>query len=430
MRLIVHRGTHEIGGSCVELATDTTRIVVDVGLPLVDADRNPFDQTSVRDKTIEELLADGTLPAVEGLFTPGRRPDAILLSHSHLDHAGLLHLTDADVPIYASSGTSKMMLAGALFSRQRSLDRNRHRQIKSGESFEVGDFAITPYAVDHSSFGSMAFVIEAEDRSVLYSGDLRRHGRKAGMLKGLIAAVAPRAVDVLLMEGTHFGSDRPKGQTEYDLEEEIVRLVRDAPALTLACFSPIDVDRLVTYYRAAKRTDRTFVVDAYAAFVMHLASGEASIPRPRRDAGIRVFFNRAFRQRRSAKIAELFEADRISLDEILAEPAKYLMAFRPSMTDLDFDGTLPPRTRCLYSYWKGYLDRDDWRRLQSDLHEVDGDFIPCHASGHIYVDDLVSFVEAVSPKHVVPIHTFEPELYRERLASVRVMNDGEVLVVE
>ncbi len=36
MDLTIHRGTHEIGGSCVELATENTRILIDVGLPLVD----------------------------------------------------------------------------------------------------------------------------------------------------------------------------------------------------------------------------------------------------------------------------------------------------------------------------------------------------------------------------------------------------------
>jgi len=35
MKLIIHRGTHEIGGSCVEIETDKTRILIDFGMPLV-----------------------------------------------------------------------------------------------------------------------------------------------------------------------------------------------------------------------------------------------------------------------------------------------------------------------------------------------------------------------------------------------------------
>lgn len=429
MRLIVHRGTHEIGGSCIELATETTRIVLDAGLPLVDAAREPFDQQSIRGKAIEQLIAEGAVPNVPGLFMDGPKVDAILLSHSHLDHSGLLYLTLPDVPIYASSGTSKMMLAGAVFGRQKELDRNRHREVVSRKPFEIGDLRITPYAVDHSSFGSLAYLIEGEGKRVLYSGDLRRHGRKPGMARDLIAAVGSLNIDVLLMEGTHFGADRTKGKTEYELEEEIVRLVSSAPALVLACFSPIDVDRLVTYYRSAQRTGRTFVTDAYAAFVMHLASGEAAIPKPRRDAGIRVYFNRHFEKRGITSIQNRFAENRITLDEILTEPAKHLMVFRPSMRGLDFNGELPSQSRCLYSYWKGYLERADWIELQEHLATVEGDFIPAHASGHIYIDDIIEFVNAIGPKTVVPIHTFEPDHFHQHFPNVRVLNDGETMEI-
>lgn len=36
MQLIIHRGTHEIGGSCVEIKDENTRLLFDFGLPLDD----------------------------------------------------------------------------------------------------------------------------------------------------------------------------------------------------------------------------------------------------------------------------------------------------------------------------------------------------------------------------------------------------------
>lgn len=43
MKLTIYRGTHEIGGSCVELATKNTRILIDIGLPLVDEEGQSFN---------------------------------------------------------------------------------------------------------------------------------------------------------------------------------------------------------------------------------------------------------------------------------------------------------------------------------------------------------------------------------------------------
>jgi ribonuclease J len=426
VQLTIYRGTKEIGGSCVEVATASTRLILDAGLPLVKPDREPFDPKVIEGKSTAALIDEKIIPNVPGLFTEGKSPDAILLSHSHLDHAGLLHLTKPEIPIYATSGTSKMMLAGAVFSRQKELERARHREVSAKKSFSIGDMTITPFAVDHSSFGSVAYLIEAEGKTLLYSGDIRKHGRKPGMARDLVTEIGPKNIDVLLMEGTHFGPGRSsKGLNEFELEEEIVDHIKAAPGIVLACFSPIDVDRLVTYYRASQRTGRIFVADAYAAFVMHLVASEASIPRPTSDVGVRVYFNQAFENRQLTSVRERFELDRIQLAQVLAEPTKYLMVFRPSMTELDFANVLPTNSRCLYSYWKGYLEKPDWVQLQESLSQVGGDFIPAHASGHIYVEDIVELVRGINPKQIVPIHTFEPTGFQQHFANVTLLDDGE-----
>ncbi|MEI6358016.1 MAG: MBL fold metallo-hydrolase, partial [Verrucomicrobiota bacterium] len=42
---------------------------------------------------------------------PGDAPDAVLLTHAHPDHTGFITEMPPEVPIYATVGTSKMMLA-------------------------------------------------------------------------------------------------------------------------------------------------------------------------------------------------------------------------------------------------------------------------------------------------------------------------------
>lgn len=253
MRITIHRGTHEIGGNCIEIATEASRIILDVGMPLFDEHRQQHDSSALRRKTASELTATGILPQVPGVFVEGPSPNAVLLSHAHEDHTGLIRHLRPGIPIYASKGTSKMMDAGSRFARQPYLPRDRFQELKPEQPISIGEFQITPFNVDHSIHGAMAFLIEAAGKTVLYSGDLRLHGRKTGMAETLLNRLRDCVIDVMLMEGTHIGHPDEQGPNEYELESEIVGHVEKAPSLVLASFSPQHLDRLVTFIRAAKK---------------------------------------------------------------------------------------------------------------------------------------------------------------------------------
>ena len=71
MRFKIHRGANEIGGSRVEVWTDSARIVIDLGMPLVNPDRTPFDTWKAEKRSTEELIRENILPDIPSLV-PGR----------------------------------------------------------------------------------------------------------------------------------------------------------------------------------------------------------------------------------------------------------------------------------------------------------------------------------------------------------------------
>ena len=82
------------------------------------------------------------------------------------------------------------------------------------------------------------------------------------------------------------------------------------------------------------------------------------------------------------------------------------MIFREWMYERIFEGELPPGSRLFYSYWPGYLDTQPrLKELRARLEESGCEFELVHASGHIYYQDIMKFIERAKPCKLMPIHT-------------------------
>ncbi|SMP41803.1 ribonuclease J [Neorhodopirellula lusitana] len=432
MQLTIFRGSKEVGGNCIEVHSGGTRIILDVGMPLFDEDGQAHDGFTLGRMNTDQLKAEGIIPKVPGLFSGDESPDAILLSHAHLDHVGLLKHTKPSIPVYASKGTSKMMLAGSVYANQQQLPRDRFREVEPEQAFVIGDITVTAFPVDHSIHGCFAFLIEADEKRILYTGDLRLHGRRPDEHKQIIEALGKTSLDVLIVEGTHFGFDDGNKVTEEQLALQIACHIEDTLGLVLASFSPQNVDRLRAFIAASKQTNRTFVADAYTAFVLHLISADAALDNPIEAGQGRVYFPENLKEkilrRGTNRANELCRDAEIDLAEILDAPEKYVMVFRSSMLS-DFGGKLPAETHCLYSTWHGYSDRPDWQEVKRALDLAAGKLTHVHTSGHALSSDIVDFTKAMNAKTIVPIHSFEPETFKEHFGNVTIAKDGEAIEI-
>ena len=85
-------------------------MLVDFGLPLMDAEGQPFNHGSIKNQSTESLVEGGILPDIEGLYEDGKRVcDGIVISHAHLDHFGLMGYVDRSIPVYASAECRRLM---------------------------------------------------------------------------------------------------------------------------------------------------------------------------------------------------------------------------------------------------------------------------------------------------------------------------------
>ena len=264
MQVRIHRGAHEIGGSCVEVESHGSRIVLDVGKPLW-AGWN--EQVAL---PLVPGLAGGSDPSLAGL----------LISHPHMDHYGLIDQVDSRVPLFIGKEATALLKAAELFSSA-GVELHPTGYLSDRVPLQIGAFTVTPFLVDHSGFDSYSLLIEAEGRRLFYSGDFRGHGRKASLFTRLLDQ-PPLPIDVLLCEGTHIRREQARDEaprSEGDVELSLAKTMRETTGAVCVVSSAQNIDRLVTVYRACKRTGRTLVTDLYTATLAH-AIGRPTIPQP------------------------------------------------------------------------------------------------------------------------------------------------------
>jgi ribonuclease J len=411
VRLTVHRGTHQIGGTCVELCTtDGRRILLDVGRPL-DA---PQDACHLLPKSLD--LAGAM--------------DGVLISHPHQDHYGLLEDVPATWPIYCGAATERLIrLSSAIFGKQLP---HAFRPWKSGAALQIGPFTITPFLADHSAFDAYMVLIEVHGKRVFYSGDFRTHGRKSALTRRLMA-VPPRNVDVLLMEGTNLGSDKPC-TTESNLEDAFIDLFRSTAGRVFVAWSAQNVDRTVTLYRACLKAGRTLVVDLYTAEVMEALAGFGKLPRPGwRNLKVVVTsaFARIYRRTGREAFVEQMVPHGIPAAKLAQTPEKWVVMVRPSLIrDYVPKGVTPnPDDAWCWSMWRGYLESENGAQVSKWFEDGGSRADHIHTSGHASPAVLRSFAHAMNAKQLVPIHGAAWDGDTTGFPSIRRLADGESMTL-
>ncbi|MGW8288632.1 MAG: MBL fold metallo-hydrolase, partial [Candidatus Bathyarchaeia archaeon] len=347
IKIACYGGVNDIGGNKLLVKLDKGSIFLDFGLSYSEESR--FFEEFLQPRSackIHDLLNLELLPHIDGVYrqdalrpkdfenyeikaknlwkrdiqsfenavkTGSWHPDALFISHAHLDHCGYAPYL-GDVPFLCSDMTQNLMEAVAEIGNLQGLDkqltavkRREMGMLKTGffpgeskvdysKDEEEREFrslkhkkflaienglTITGFNVDHSIPGSMACLVESEDSQVLYTGDIRFHGKSGYNLGEELDGLAP---DVMFCEGTRI--DKTEPDDEKKVETDLIDVISKCEGLVMVGFTWKDIDRYETVRDAAIKSGRIPVFDPRLAYLL------ARIGRSAYDEGARVFLER------------------------------------------------------------------------------------------------------------------------------------------
>lgn len=379
MKINIIRGSNQIGGSIIEITSETTKIILDVGCELADKNHE--------------------LPNVPGLFD-AKGYDAVFISHYHSDHMGLAYDLYHEIPLYLGEASYHITKASDDYKGLKTLSPAgfmKHR-IPIG----IGDMKITPYLCDHSAFDSYMILVEVNEEKILYTGDFRSNGRKP--FDWLLHQL-PTQVDTLICEGTTLSREYFMSETEQELEIKAVEVFSKTRGPIFVLQSSMNIDRIVTMFRAAKRCKRLFLQELYMAEITNAIGGK--IPNPNEFKKVKVFITKPLsKEHPRYKLFNKYGVNKIGKYNIAK--SSFIMCVRSSMLDylkslsrmMSFEEGL-----LVYSLWNGYKNQHEMSEFLKECEELGLKIVSFHTSGHADPQTIRQLIAHVNPIRIIPVHT-------------------------
>ncbi len=389
MKLCIHRGTHQIGGMATEIATDHARILIDMGSEL----------------SLESHFKEHPL-SIPGITDDKEHWNAVLLTHYHGDHMGQILRIRSEIPLYAGALAQDIMKLSAKHHHQDDLYQriSTMRTFTPGKPLFIGDMKITPFSIDHSAVDSYFFLISAQGKRLLYTGDFRLHGIRHNAMEKLLKRIGH--VDVLVTEGTTLSRSPSATLTERDLKERLKEYLAQYKYVFVLC-STTNLDRIFSFAQAVPR-GKYCLCDAYQRELIQTVAnhwsekcGFYSMPKMN-TYGNNIFPN--FKER-----GGLF----------FIPGTDY---FKNIVQHIDKSQSL-----MIYSMWDGYRTKTG-SPIPAFL-SLAGHWERLHTSGHATPEEIQTLIDAVTPNIVIPMHTDAPEQIQPLCSKAQVLlpKDNEIL---
>jgi ribonuclease J len=454
-------GVNEIGGNRILVEEGDTKIFLDFGMSFSKHGMYFEEYLKPRYSCVgmKDLLRLKMLHYVDGIYRRdlccliGKKPhaepcvDEVLLSHIHQDHSAYISLLDERIPISCSE-ISRCYAKATLEAGHRSLETEvynfKERPLidygcaptprtfnvrETEKTFKIDSMEIKPFAVDHSVPGAMAFLIHTNDKTLVYTGDLRLRGLQGHLTEKFIEEVAKEDVDIMLCEGTRI--NETESPPEKHVEQNAANVISECKELVVANYAYKDLDRFITFYNVAKRNDRKIVISKRHAYLLKELQSvpqlKGKIPRID-DQDLLIYIDRKKTGRFERSDYSKWEKDFLGMDNaarpewIHDNQGKVIVSLTfydvNELVDIDPN----PGSIYVHSTSEPHNEEDiiDEQRLNNWIDLFGLEKFHFHSSGHASGKEIQEIIQTVKPRELIPIHTEQPEFFKEMHNNVKM----------
>ena len=475
-KLRVLDGANCIGGNKIVLELGGEAVLLDFGINMKRKREYVlgYRALTIANKLYYYLYSE-ILPKVSGIYRSDllkldervrdllekcERIDASLcvISHAHVDHYGSIGFLSEEVKLAVSNSMKTimetMLETSAVYDVESEIFRMRDRSLKKSEKlernveiFEEGSriggapFKLVPYPIDHSIPASFGFL--AEDLSLAYTGDIRRHGALKNLTDEFVQKI--RGVDYLIIEGTRIDSSVRVPEEEVSIEIKRY-VVEKEDKLVCVITSPTDIDRIRDLIELSEEVGRTPVICPRSAYLIdklmdsgtriklpNLNNAEIYFERRSLSGGGYDLASQHYRPWLRKVYLDRLDGKRpgtlVKPEDIARRQENYLMILSGLDYVLELAQIKPrPGSRVIVSTSEPHDEEQEieWSKFERWINLLRLDLRIAHSSGHADRETLIEIIREVNPRKLIPVHTENPYEF-QRLARTGEIRSEVIL---
>ena len=432
VKLTFFGGVNEIGGNKILLEDKKTRIFFDFGQSFTFGSEYFTGWLTPRAiNGLGDYFAFNLLPRLKGLYSkemlaytdlPYAEPqvDAVFLSHAHFDHVTHIQFLDPEIPIHVGFGTKLFMDAMEETSNFCDYGEHKCNLFRTGNKIKVDSVTVEPIHVDHSIPAAYGFIIRTSAGTVVYTGDLRRHGPRKDLTEEFIEEATNCEPIALVCEGTRMArKESRKNVTEPQVKKGSDAIIKSTKKAVFTMRASRDIDRFNSFYKVAKKNNRKLAITPKTAHLLTklLNDEHLSLPDPMKDENIVVYYKRkksgAFDEKDYFPWEREFLNKMVTHEYVNKNQKKLIM-------DLDFTQfaeliDIKPKPGChfIHSMSEPFSEEDiEDKVMHNWIDHFKMQFHQLHASGHMNRKQLIAMVKQIQAKTTFPVHTENQDLFK------------------